>query len=161
MNIKTLLSNNKLITFTLSLVFFLSACRKDDICTGDNTPKLQIAFHDITNQDTLKQVENFYLIALPENDTVINNESVEKISIALNVNQDQSRYIFTDDTNNDTITFNYQREEIFVSKACGYKMIFKNLTHNLHQDNDNWIQQIEVLQSNIVTDTTTHVKIYH
>jgi hypothetical protein len=145
---------------TLTLLVSLSACRKDDICTQGGTPKLGIAFYDASNTDNLKEVANLYVIALPGQDTLYNNVSVSQIALTLNVNTDQCRWIFANNQNNDTLEFNYQREVVFVSKACGYKTIFKQLQIQLQPDADNWIKQIEQLTNNISTDTT-HVKIYH
>lgn len=152
----------KIMIGLLSLILLVSlfACRKDDICTQGGTPKLGIAFYDVTNTDNPKEVANLYVIALPGQDTLYNNVSVSQIALPLNVNADQCRWIFTNNQNNDTLDFNYQREVVFVSKACGYKTIFKQLQIHLQPDSDNWIKQIELLTNNISTDTT-HVKIYH
>ncbi len=138
----------------------LSACRKDDICTADTTPKLHLAFYDTAQPDNPKNVADLSVIALPDNDTLSAHQSMADIGLPLNVNADHCVFILADQNNNDTLSFQYQRETVFVSKSCGYKMFFHQLHIDLQHDNDNWIQQIEVLKTDIVSDTI-HIKIYH
>ena len=70
------------------------------------------------------------------------------------------------DTTNDNIdllTFNYVRNDVYISRACGYKTVFFLDATNpiaLTTDGNNWIQNIEVVQPNIVTENEVHVKIY-
>ncbi len=149
-----------IIFFLLSTITLQTACRKDDICTLGGTPNLGIGFFDSTAPDDIKTVTDFYLIALPDNDTVYKAVSADSIKVPLNVNDNQCRFIFTKDTNNDTLLFSYGREPVFVSKACGYKTVFHQLQIDLIQDNNLWIKQIEILQTDITIDTI-NVKIYH
>ena len=146
-----------LILFSLGL----GACRKDDICTGNATPFLKIKF--FAYNDTIeKSVDTLYVIALPIQDTIVNGQNdITDVSLALNVNDDESNFAFISGQNNDTLAFHYTREKVFVSKACGYKILFHQLNIDIQQDNNNWIKQIEILENDIVTDTLVHVKIYH
>jgi hypothetical protein len=67
------------------------------------------------------------------------------------------------DGNQDRITLNYSREEVFVSRACGFKTIFKNVTLTIVQDGDNWMLSREPLTDNqsVEDETTTHFNISH
>ena len=146
---------------TLVSISVLS-CRKDDICTGDATPDLQIKFFDYANTDTEKSVDTLYVTALPQQDTLLYGGSkVSELSLPLNVNDDSCHFVFTSDQNEDSIIFNYTREQVFVSKSCGYKTLFHNLNVDLQQDNDNWIKQIDIVKNEVITDTIVHLKIYH
>ncbi len=147
----------------MALIFFsVSACRKDDICTGDATPDLQIKFYDYNDTATEKAVGTLFVTALPQQDTLLNNLSnVIDVSLPLNVNDDNCSFVFTSDQNNDTLVFHYNREQFFVSKSCGYKILFYNLDVDLQQDNDNWIKQIDIVKNKVITDTIVHLKIYH
>jgi len=138
----------------------LTACRKDDICTMDATPKLHLAFYDTTQPDTQKIISDLSVIALPDNDTISAHQSTAAIGLPLNVNTNHCVFILANQNNNDTLSFQYQRETVFISKSCGYKMFFHQLQVDLQHDNNNWIQQIEVLKTDIVSDTI-HIKIYH
>ncbi len=159
MNQKNIFRNFILI---LSLLLIsITACRKDDVCTDEGTPDLQIKFFDAGNHATEKSVDTLYVIALPGQDTLATGETeVAGLSIPLNVNADISEFIFTTQHNNDTLIFHYSRETIFVSKTCGYKILFHNLDVDLQHDSDNWIKQIDIINHDVVNDTT-HLKIYH
>ncbi len=159
MNIKVLIRFVALIVLT---IISLTACRKDDICTGDGTPDLKIIFVDNSNPATEKPVGELHVTALPQQDTLIKGQTnIKRLSIPLNVNDDISNFIFTSGQNADTLIFHYTREQVFVSKSCGYKIIFHQLIVDLQQDNDNWIKQIELINNDVVTDTVVHLKIYH
>ncbi len=138
----------------------LSACRKDDICTEPATPKLGVGFYDESQPDEKKAVAHLTLVALPVLDTLITDKTIDSIAIPLNVNADNCRFILQQDTNKDTLVFQYQIERVFVSKACGYKAIFHQLQVALVPDNNNWIKQIELLKNEILEDTI-HLKILH
>lgn len=143
------------------LLIGITACRKDDVCTDDGTPDLKIKFFDAGNHATEKSIDTLYIIALPGQDTLVSGETeVSGLSIPLNVNADISEFIFATQHNNDTLIFHYTRETVFVSKACGYKMIFHQLNVDLQPDSDNWIKQIDIINHDVVSDTT-HLKIYH
>ncbi len=144
--------------FLASLAFY--SCRKDDICTAGGTPKLGLAFYDFTQPDTLKKVDNLTVLALPGVDTLIHNASLDELKLPLNVNTDSCRFVLMDDQNPDTLQFNYTRQRAFVSKSCGYKIIFHQLTIVLQQDNDLWIKQIDIIKTTVQNDTI-HVKILH
>jgi hypothetical protein len=96
---------------------------------------------------------------------------VSKIQVPLKTNQNSTILRFIQnggDTNasNDNIdilTFNYQRVDEYVSRACGFKTLFYlNETNpiTLTADSNNWIQNIQVQQTNIENENEVHVKIY-
>ena len=147
-----------IIIFVGALCF--TACEKDDICIEPMTPKLVMGLFDYEHQDELKPVENLHLVAIGVEDT-INFFNKDIVNIPLDVNNDNCRFALINDTNVDVLEFNYQRENVFVSKTCGYKTIFKNLNVYLEEDTDNWIKQIEIINHSIKIDTAVHVKIYH
>ena len=63
--------------------------------------------------------------------------------------------------NFDVITANYVGEDVYVSRACGYKTVFNNLALNLEPDSDNWVINSEILNSTVKDETKAHVKIFH
>jgi hypothetical protein len=67
------------------------------------------------------------------------------------------------DTANDetvTLTFNYERSNVFISRACGYKTIF-NLTNVLPTDyTGTWISSLTIEQPNVINENETHIRIY-
>ena len=152
--------NSILFAVTL-LIFLFSSCERDDVCTQNMTPNLIIRFYDNSFTTILKPVVDIKVISLPNYDTIYKNATLDSISIPLNVNADLSKFIIVKSGNADTLQFNYQRNEIFVSKTCGFKDNFSNLIVNILTDSNNWILQSDVLQSEIILENSAHVKILH
>jgi hypothetical protein len=95
--------------------------------------------------------------------------AVSSITVPLRTNQDTTTINFvlngsdSDATNDisDVITFNYNRIETYISRACGYKTTFiLNDTDGLVIPTSNWISSYEIIQYNIENEDETHVKIY-
>ena len=164
----------KIVFLTLSLLLALSFwnCEKDDICAEGTpvTPRLIIEFYDAANPTVLKNVTNLGIIE-PTFTEGIPFNGVSKIQVPLRTTADITTLNFTQngsdtDTANDNIdaiTFNYERINEYVSRACGYKTLFYLNDINpivLTADGNNWIQNIEVMQPNIENENEVHVKIY-
>jgi len=154
------------------------------------TPRLIIEFYDVANPAVLKNVTNLKVIGLDNEEGVILNETAtidglryisnaNTIGIPLNplTQTSELRFILNFGNTNtaliltDTLEFNYSTRDEFVSRACGFKTLYTlNPTSNplfpiiLNDNPDselgNWIKDIEILQSNIVTENEVHVKIY-
>ena len=145
-----------------------TACEKDDICLLPNTPNLIIEFYDSANPETLKNVERLSIWA-DGNDTLKSYKSVSLNSISIPLNTDASKTIYHFKMNNssgnsadnvyNTITINYTTEDVYVSRSCGYKTIFNEVSFTF----DNvWI--LSLTPSTITTidnETATHVQIFH
>ncbi|QEE50739.1 hypothetical protein FUA48_14480 [Flavobacterium alkalisoli] len=165
----------------LAAIGFLS-CEKDDICAEGTvtTPNLVVEFYDKDNRTVLKNVTYFQYFTtdgdtLPSYKTYLNTN---KILVPLRTNNEESQWVFSlgkkvnSDTiyNKDAITFKYLHNEIYVSRACGFKSNFI-LNPNIQddpnpqvddsQDADGlWIQDYTIEQPNIETSDEVHVKIY-
>ena len=178
----------------LTIIFF--SCEKDDICVEGTiaTPLLVIEFFDLdefnaTGNDIVKNTTDLWVEAVNPNTEVVNGvtvivdaiqatpQNVSTISIPLRTVENSTEYRFIseyalDDDGNqlgneDILTFNYETQEIFLSRACGY---ITNYTLNetdgavVTDDGNNWINVTSgvVISENIVqNETVTHVKIYH
>lgn len=154
-----------LIIFTLALI---SACEKDDICLSPTTPKLILRFYDNADQTTIKSTRNLSIWA-DEKDTISNYKSVslDSVAIPLNVNTSQTVYHLKTNSvdgniaNNisNTLTINYTTTEEYVSRSCGFKTIFNNVTIT---SNNGWIQSFTPTSlTTINNETSAHVKIFH
>ncbi len=160
-----------LILLVLSVTF--SSCEKDDICDAATatTPKLIIEFYDVLNPTVLKNVTNLAVKEIGST-SVLSFASESKIQLPLKTNEDITKYSLilnsTDVTidNEDFLQFNYTRQNIFVSRACGYKTIFTldpttpYIKTETSTPDGYWIQNITVETSNITTENETHIKIY-
>ncbi|MCH2196931.1 DUF6452 family protein [Kordia sp.] len=180
----------------VTVAFFSFSCEKDDICVEGTiaTPLLVIEFFDLdefnaTGNDIVKNTTDLWVEAVNPNTEVVNGvtvivdaiqatpQNVSTISIPLRTVENSTEYRFIseyalDDDGNqlgneDILTFNYETQEIFLSRACGY---ITNYTLNetdgavVTDDGNNWINVTSgvVISENIVqNETVTHVKIYH
>ena len=162
----------KKIVLLILFVFAFSGCEKDDICdaTTSTTPKITIEFYDFVNTLTAKNVTNLGMFSPPLT-TGFSAKGVSKISIPLNTATETTTYNFiqngadeiTTNDNTDVITFNYSKNTVYVSRACGYKINF-NLTNTnsnlLAPETNYWIKNIIITKTNIVNENETHIKIY-
>lgn len=160
----------KYLAILLFSISFLS-CEKDDICDSSNvtTPQVVITFYDKVATDTKKNVVNLSVNA--PSFSALNFSNVSTIKIPLQMAQDATAFQLikngadNDATNDviDELNFNYIRENIFVSRACGYKTIF-NLTNTNSSlvilDGTDWIDHVEIVQPKIETENETHIKVY-
>ncbi|GAA3770290.1 DUF6452 family protein [Flavobacterium ginsengiterrae] len=179
----------KIISLLLLFTFGLSSCEKDDICDANTptTPRLVITFYDNAAPTTLRNVTNLKVVGEGKEDTdaIIFNEtgtSVTKyltnantISLPLKTDAATTTYklIFnatSTNPNTDVLTFNYATQSVYVSRACGFKTTF---TLNPRDNSANsgfiktdpagdgfWMQNINVVNSNIEFEDETHIKVY-
>jgi hypothetical protein len=150
-----------------------SSCEKDDICDAATatTPKLIIEFYDILNPTVLKNITNLAVKEVNSSEVVLFTEK-SKIEIPLKTNDDVTKFSFILNStaitiaNEDFLKLNYIRQNIFVSRACGFKTTFtlNSITPFIKTEpaipDGYWIQNITVETSNITTENETHIKIY-
>ncbi len=164
----------KLILTLLLLACLNFGCEKDDICAEEvTTPQLVISFINITDRASLKPVNNLEVRGIVLTDSLAVFNGVSTISIPLKTGADFTEYSFELFSNNpeiantDIIRFNYIRNEVFVSRACGFKTIFtleENsafLLTDAEPADTYWIKEITVNQPNIINEDETHVNIYY
>jgi len=169
----------------LLMVSITISCERDDICpeSTPTTPNLIIDLYDYTNEDSSKNVFDLVVIGVDNDDVLTDYEIVTTSQLVLPLittdNITQYRLIEDyeindngtpdDDSddyaegNEDIITINYSTTEVYVSRACGYKTIFENVTVQIESDDDNWIQFIEPLNANqsVEDETETHFNLFH
>ncbi|MDX1271763.1 DUF6452 family protein [Bizionia paragorgiae] len=177
------------ITALLLLVLTLTlSCERDDICSGETptTPRLIISFLDLTtiNLENPKNV-NFFRVETVDDLRVLDvyngTAAADSVILPLKTTDSITQYRMYKDyaiSNNgtpndpsddfitgnpDVITIEYATEDVYVSKACGYKSIFKNITITVEDDGDNWIEVIQSVNDNqtIENEDTPHFNIFH
>jgi hypothetical protein len=163
----------KSILLLILLSLFFSSCEKDDICdaTTITTPKLIIEFYDTLSPTVLKNITNLAVREVNSSEILLFTEE-SKIEIPLKTNEDVTKFSFILNStaitidNEDFLQFNYTRQNIFVSRACGFKTIFtlNSILPFIKTEpaipDGSWIQNITVETSNITTENETHIKIY-
>ena len=162
----------KKIVLLLLLTITFSSCEKDDVCTDETTPRLILEFYDISNPANLKNVLNLKVTGEGQTELGTYN-GVNIVELPLDITNDITKYSLilnsasSTGANEDFLQFNYTRQNVFVSRACGYKTIFElNATPNGVIKTDSttpdgfWIQDINIVTTNIETENETHIKIY-
>ncbi|MBT4678610.1 MAG: hypothetical protein HOB69_02000 [Flavobacterium sp.] len=150
----------------LSLIALLiSSCEKDDFCIEPITPNMIIRFYNATNISETKAV-NDLTINISNLDSIYTNVSLDSVVIPLDVTSNQIIYNFSSGSNLDILTIDYEIEEVFVSRSCGFKAIFNNVTITSDVSNDWIIGLTETLENTITIPTindesAAHVQIFH
>jgi hypothetical protein len=146
-----------------------SRCEKDDFCIKDPvTPMLVLRFYDATDRDKLKDTQRLS-IWTEGKDTISDYKSVTTDSVAIPLNSTALETIYhlkinTLDGNLDsnqatTFTIQYTPEEEFVSRSCGFRVLFNDVTFS--HDNT-WIQDFTPsTPTTIDNQSAAHVQIYH
>ena len=170
------------------LIFLMTTtCERDDICPEEvpTTPRLILEFFDVSNQENLKNVPSFFAqgvgndFALPG---FVGGSAINKVELPLKTDESSTSYRFVrdyqindngtpDDTsddfatgNEDIITISYNLENEYVSRACGFKTVYRNVLVTVDDtDTDRWIFLVESVDDNqsIEDETTTHFKFFH
>ncbi len=165
-----------LIFLTFIFVSITLSCEKDDICAEatPTTPKLILRFYDASSQDDTKNVSDLGITSLDENNDVfvlsgINGVTTDSINLPLRTDVNLTKFVFHKDYNSadatlgnpDIVTITYEREDVYVSRACGFKTIFNNITISVELDSDNWIIDSDIINSTVENEISAHVKILH
>ena len=158
--------------FSILFAMTIFNCEKDDICEEGTptTPRMIIEFYDNNNPTAKKTVTNLAVVAQNITDTLLFN-SVSKIEIPLKTNAENVNFNFVHDSKNTTVSLrnkdeviaNYTHNDVFISRACGYKTVFTLNDNNglgFTADSDNWIKEIAIQNHNILNENEVHVKIF-
>lgn len=140
-------------------IISISSCEKDDFCTKNPvTPNLVLRFYDTDNRETLKDVSTFYVWAEGK-DTIFENVSTDSIYIPLNTLTAETVYNLSTGNTVNKFTIKYTPEEEYVSRSCGFKVIFNEVSFS---SDNSWITDFtpETLTT-IDNQNEAHVKIFH
>ncbi len=179
-----------IIAVVLLVSFFFAGCEKDDICdpTTPTTPRLVLQFYDKNNISLTRATTNLKIVGIvgdgmDDTNGVPNanggqtwNDTVVYLPLRLNENSTKFKLILNANDSNDAndlidvLEFNYTRNDVYVSRGCGFKTLF-NLFGDpmkdpfvLNETPDatvgNWINNIQVLQSQINDENEAHIKIF-
>ena len=177
----------KILAVLLLVSFFFASCEKDDICdpSTPTTPRLVLQFYDKNNISLSRKTTNLKIIGdgmadenyLPNqsggatwNDTIVYlplriNQDATKYKLILNVDEDVTTIERTD-----ILEINYKRNDVYISRACGFKTEFNLFGDPLRDPfiinntpdavQGNWINNIQVIQSQINNENEAHIKIF-
>lgn len=171
----------------LFILLIVLGCEKDDICPDDSvtTPGLIIEFFDVeTIEDqNPKNVFRFRAQGVGNEEPLpdyLGTSGKQKILLPLKTITDDpdglaftTEYVLTrnyridengvETGNPDTITISYTTRQEYVSRGCGFKSVFENVTLTVADDGDRWIQVIQSTDDNqiIADESATNFNIYH
>lgn len=167
----------KVLSLIASMILFglmVSSCEKDDICVDGDTPLLILRFYNASDTTALKSVSALRIVGIGNGEAVntfTDRSSTDSVAIPLRINQANTQFQVilnsADDEdgietgNIDTLQFNYETQEVFISRACGFVANFDALQDSLTTDTDNWIQNIEIVDTLVTSQLNAHVKIFH
>ena len=176
----------KILSLLLLVIVTSSSCEKDDICDANTptTPRLVIDFYNVSNASVLKNVTNLKVIGDGMTQGIVFNSGASgeaqylangsSISIPLKTDSNSTKYSFILNYGNsnptlvdtDEVTFNYTKEDVFVSRACGFKTLFTFVPNNpifhtaVPVTKGKWMQFINIEKSNIDNENETHIKVF-
>jgi hypothetical protein len=139
------------------LILFVAACEKDDICIETTTPNLIIRFYDTSSPETVKKVSAL-TVAAKDKEEIYSAVATDSIVIPLNLAENSTTYTFTSGTKTDELIFSYDTEDQFVSRSCGYKTIYKNITV---QTTNQWIVSYIINNTTVENESNAHINMYH
>ena len=148
------------------MLTLLFACERDDICaeSTQTTARLVIEFYNITDSDALKTVPSLTVAGVDDSGNLLSNitqsSSTNTVTVPLNFSAEgqltTSQFSLTKDdfqsstsANQDLIDISYIPNFEYVSRACGYKSIFENLSLSIVSDTDNWIISHDIIVSTV------------
>ena len=176
----------KIVSLLLFVIITSYSCEKDDICDANTptTPRLVIDFYNISSPSVNKNVTNLKVIGDGMKDGIIFNPGAtsdeqyltngSSISIPLKTDANSTKYKFILNSGNsnptlidtDEVTFIYTRNDVFVSRACGFKTLFEFVPTNsifhtaVPATKSKWMQVISIQKNNIDNENETHIKVF-
>lgn len=148
----------KLFSLLFVLTFVFTACEKDDFCTQNPvTPKLILRFYDATDTSATKTADELYVWSGTK-DSIFENVSTDSLVIPLNSNTNQTVYSLSKSNSIEQFTIDYTPTEEYVSRSCGFRIIFNDVNFTT---NNTWITDIVQLETTIDNQNTAHVQVFH
>ena len=169
------------VTLLLLICGYLWSCEKDDICpeSTPTTPSIVIRFYDADNHVSRRSVTNLQVFM--EGMDTVSLGTTDSIALPLRTDATATRWglIFNRTSQSvpggvipdtDFIEFKYTTREEYVSRACGYKVMFTlddDLNANPNPvltdnpgENHFWIDEFTLENKNIENENKAHVKIF-
>ncbi len=147
------------------LIITLISCERDDICIDPTTPNLIVVFYDKTDQTERKDAPSL-MIEVDSLGTFIpiNRIALDSTTIPLRVDENITKIRLSKIETGTTelildFTLEYQRDEVFVSRSCGFKTTYSETTEEI--TSDQWNATMTINNQNITDETTKHISIFH
>lgn len=156
------MSKKILLLVTLFAFGFFTNCEKDDICTEKVlTPRVIIKFYNHNETNKVKSATNLK-VWVEGKDTIYKNVTKDSIYLPLNTFTNNTKFFMSVNDSIDTFIIKYKKNNVFVSRSCGYKTIFTTQNDSIENttfwmNNAKTINPIQLIEN----ESQTHIKIYH
>ena len=157
----------------ISTIWMFIRCEKDDICLDGTpgTPRLIIRFFDADNVENLKPTGALLVNKVEDSTDVYIRKNIfgtDSISIPLNTKNNITELKFYnyrgfENENIDTLSFHYDRYDIYLNRACGFKgqFILKHDALSGYESNESWVKSYKIIKDSILDEKSMHLAIYH
>lgn len=148
-------------------------CEKDDICLDGTpgTPRLIIRFFDADSVENLKPTGALLVNKVEDSIDVYIRKNIfgtDSISIPLDAKNNLTELKFYnyrgfENENIDTLSFHYDRYDIYLNRACGFKgqFILKDDAVSGYQTSESWVKSYKIIKDSILDEKSMHLAIYH
>jgi hypothetical protein len=157
----------------ISVICMFYHCEKDDICLDGTpgTPRLIIRFFDADSINNLKPTGAILVNKVSDSDSDYIRKNIfgtDSISIPLNTTKNYTELKFYnhwgfENENIDTLSFHYDRYDLYLNRACGFmgQFILKNNALTGFQTDESWVKSYKVIKDSILNEKSMHMAIYH
>lgn len=157
----------------ISVICIFNHCEKDDICLDGTpgTPRLIIRFFDVDSIQNLKPTGPLLINKIGDSISNYIRKNIfgtDSISIPLNTTKNFTQLKFYnywgfENENIDTLSFHYNRYDLYLNRACGFKGQFILKTNALtgFQSSKSWVKSYKVIKDSILDEKSMHLAIYH
>jgi len=157
----------------ISTMWIFIRCEKDDICLDGTpgTPRLIIRFFDADSVENLKPTGALLVNKVEDSIDVYIRKNIfgtDSISIPLDTKNNLTELKFYnyqgfENENIDTLSFHYDRYDIYLNRACGFKgqFILKDDAVSGYQTSESWVKSYKIIKDSILDEKSMHLAIYH
>ena len=157
----------------ISTIWMFIHCEKDDICLDGTpgTPRLIIRFFDADSVENLKPTGALLVNKVEDSIDVYIRKNIfgtDSISIPLDTKNNLTELKFYnyqgfENENIDTLSFHYDRYDIYLNRACGFKgqFILKDDAVSGYQTSESWVKSYKIIKDSILDEKSMHLAIYH
>lgn len=154
----------RLIVFGLIFsMALLVSCEEDDVCVGEGTPNLTIVFRDALNStNKMDSLTIHYSDHIDFDDPVLLYDKVftDSLKLPLSGLVYEKRYFKIQrrsNSNSDILTVNYQPTSEYISKACGFRVVYEDLNYNITQHHIHYVIPNESNELKDETETDLYI----
>ncbi|MFA5620358.1 MAG: DUF6452 family protein [Weeksellaceae bacterium] len=147
----------------ITVGYLAVSCEDDDICVEGSTPNLTVVFRNNLNAANQADTLTIYASANPDfNQQILIYEKVfsDSLKLPLGGLNDQETYFSIQRRSNSTadiLTVSYNTQSEYVSKACGFRIVYENLNY---QSTQHYIEYLIPSENQDLKDeTATNLRI--